>query len=145
MFSYFAYAAAFVSVDGEPSVDPALVGIALVLAPFVFVVVGFVSQNAIAPRQILISMGMMLALGFALGLVAPTLGAAAGFGVGSALSLNRLDLPGLMRNRLVGVALAVVYTLILLILARPAGVLTGALLPMLIVGFADEFTVWRKG
>jgi len=140
LFSYFPYAAATASAT---RIDAGLVGIALVLAPFVFVVVGFVSRNPRAPKLVLVSMGLLVLLGLSVGLISPVLGAAAGFGVGCALSLNRLDLPDLMRNRMVAVAFAVAYTLLLLVVATPAGVFTGALLPPLVVGLADEFTVWR--
>ncbi|MGH8950156.1 MAG: hypothetical protein ACRDX9_01915 [Acidimicrobiia bacterium] len=144
MFSYFPYAAAFIdSASQEVTVDPALVGIALLIAPFVFVVVGLVSRNPGAPKRILISMGLLIALGLSLGLISPVLGASAGFGVGVALCLRLPDVPDQMRRRLVAVTLAVVYTMVLLFVAPPAGVLTGALVPTLLVGFADEYGAWR--
>lgn len=120
-----------------------MTGIALALAPFVFVIVGFVSRNPRAPKRVLWAMGLLVVLGLSIGLIAPVLGAAAGFGVGVALTLNPLDLPDLMRNRMIAVGFAVAYTLLLLIVATPAGVFTGALLPPLIVGLADEFSAWR--
>jgi hypothetical protein len=140
MFSYFSYAAG----TAVPAViDVGLVGIALALAPFVFVIVAFVSRNPRAPKRVLIAMGLLLGLGFALGLISPILGAAAGFGVGFALTLNPLDVDKLMRNRLLAVLFASVYMLVLLLVAEPAaGVMTGALLPPMLVGLADEYTVW---
>jgi hypothetical protein len=145
MFSYFPYAAAFIPAVGEegPEVDAGLVGIALVVAPLVFVVIGLVSRNPRAPKQILISMGLLLGLGLSLGLISPVLGASAGFGVGTALTLRLPDFPDQMRRRLIGVAFAVAYTMLLLLVAPPAGVLTGAILPTLMVGFADEYGAWR--
>ncbi len=140
LFSYFPYAAATSTPD---RLDFGLAGIGLALAPFVFVVIGFVSRNPKAPKAVLVSMGLLLALGLTIGLISPILGAAAGFGVGAALTLNRLDLPDLMRNRMVAVAFAVAYTLLLLIVVTPAGVFTGALLPPLLVGLADEYSAWR--
>jgi hypothetical protein len=144
MFSYFPYAAAFVrSSDGTATIDPGLVGISLVLAPLVFIVVALVSRNRRGPRMVLISMGLLLVLGLALGLISPALGAAAGFGVGAALCLRLPDIPDQLRRRMIAVAFAVVYTAILLVVATPAGVLTGAIVPMLMVGFADEYGAWR--
>lgn len=145
MFSYFPYAAAFVPPEGEPgpSIDPGLVAVALALAPLVFIAVGFLSRNPNMGRQVLKAMGLLLVLGLALGLLSPVLGAAAGFGVGFALTLNPLEIDGLMRRRLIAVALAVVYTFAMLVFITPAGVLAGALLPGLMVGFADEFSAWR--
>jgi hypothetical protein len=143
MFSYFPYAAAFIDSDtGEPAVHPGLVGIALVVAPFVFVVVGLVSRNALAPKRILLAMGLLVAIGLSVGLISPVLGASAGFGIGVALSLRLPDIPDQMRRRLVAVGLAALYTMALLFVAPPAGVITGAIVPTLIVGFADEYGAW---
>jgi hypothetical protein len=145
MFSYFPYAAAFIPPAGEDqAVDPALLGLGIAVAPFVFVIIGFVSKNPRAPRMILISMGLLLAVGLSVGLIAPALGAGAGFGVGAALTLRLPDIPDQLRRRLVGVALAVAYTAVLLFVATPAGVLTGAILPMLMVGLADDYGAWHQ-
>lgn len=143
MFSYFPYAAAFIDGVDEVTVDPRLVGIALVIAPFVFVVIGFVSRNIRAPRQILVSMGLLVALGLAIGLISPVLGASAGFGVGTALTVRMPDIPDQLKRRLIGVAFAVAYTTLLLFVAPPAGAVTGAIVPTLMVGFADEYGAWR--
>ena len=145
MFSYFPYAAAFIDSDPEQvEIDAGLIGIALAVAPFVFVVVGLVSRNHLAPKRVLLSMGLLLVLGLSFGLISPVLGASAGFGVGVALCLRLPDFPDQMRRRLVAVALAVAYTTLLLFIAPPAGVLTGALLPILLIGFADEYEAWRR-
>ncbi|HJU82286.1 MAG TPA: hypothetical protein VJ796_11155 [Acidimicrobiia bacterium] len=144
MFSYFPYAAAFIEPGAtEPTLDAGLVGIALAVAPLVFVVVGFVSRNADAPRRILLAMGLLIGLGLAIGLIAPVLGAAAGFGVGVAICLRMPDIPDQMRRRLIAVSLATLYTMTLLFIAPSAGVTTGAVVPILVVGFADEYGAWR--
>lgn len=145
VFSYFTYAAAFVPPEGEGrGINPGLVAIALALAPFTFVVVGVVSRNTRSPRMVLISMGLLLGLGLSIGLVSPALGAAAGFGAGVALCLKLPDIPGQMKRRLIAVGLAIAYTTILLLFFdASAGLVTGALLPALAVGFADEYGAWR--
>lgn len=144
MFSYLPYAAAFVDPGSEGvTIDAGLLAIALAVAPLVFIVVGFVSRNPNSPRRILLAMGLLLALGLAVGLVSPILGASAGFGVGVALCLNLPDIPDQMRRRLVAVLLGVVYTMLLLFIAPSAGVTTGAVVPILLVGFADEYGAWR--
>lgn len=89
-------------------------------------------------------MGLLIALGLSVGLIAPALGAAAGFGVGIALTLKLPDIPGQMRRRMYGVGFAVAYTLLLLLFLTPAGVLTGAVFPTLMVGFADEYGAWKQ-
>ncbi|HSO49801.1 MAG TPA: hypothetical protein VLS86_04590 [Acidimicrobiia bacterium] len=143
MFSYFPYAASFIDGEEGVTVDPALLGVALVVAPFVFVVVALVSRNARAPRQVLLAMGLLLGLGLSIGLISPILGASAGFGVGVAITLKRPDIPDQLRRRLVAVIAAVVYTTLLLFIAPPAAVVTGAVVPILMVGFADEYGAWR--
>ena len=94
--------------------------------------------------MVLLSMGLLVALGLAVGLVSPVLGAAAGFGVGAALSLNLPEIPDQMRRRIVAVLLALAYTTVLLLFVSvPAGVLSGAVIPIMMVGFADEYGAWR--
>lgn len=146
MFSYFPYAAAFVPTEGEggPSIDAGLVAIALAVAPLVFIVVGLVSKNPEAPKRILISMGLLIGLGLSVGLISPALGAAAGFGVGLALTLRLPDIPDQLKRRMYGVGFAVAYTLLLLLFLTPAGVLTGAVFPAMMVGFADEYGAWKQ-
>lgn len=146
LFSYFPYAAAFIPPEGEsgPHVDAGLVGISLALAPLVFIAVGFISRNPTASRKVLYALGLLLVLGLTLGLLAPILGAAAGFGVGIAITLNQPDIDGQLRRRLVAVALASVYMFAMLVFIPPAGVLAGAILPGIAVGFADEYGTWRQ-
>ncbi|HJU80750.1 MAG TPA: hypothetical protein VJ796_03275 [Acidimicrobiia bacterium] len=144
MFSYFPYAAAFINPEEEGiTIDAGLVGIALAIAPLVFVVVGFISANPQAPKRILLAMGLLIGLGLSVGLIAPVLGASAGFGVGVAICLRIPDIPDQLRRRLIAVALAVIYTMVLLFIAPSAGVTTGAVVPILVVGFADEYGAWR--
>ncbi|HUG32393.1 MAG TPA: hypothetical protein VMM14_05825 [Acidimicrobiia bacterium] len=119
-------------------------GISLALAPLVFIAVGFISRNPTAAKKVLYSLGLLLVLGLTLGLLAPVLGAATGFGVGIAITLNPPDIDGQLRRRLVAVALALVYMFAMLVFIPPAGVLAGAILPGLAVGFADEYASWRQ-
>lgn len=145
MFSYFAYAAAFVGTEDEPDqVILAYVGLALALAPFVFVVLAFVSHNADAPRRVLWAMGLLMVVGVSLGVVSPVLGAVAGFAVGGAVTLDQPPVDGVMRWRLAAAGFTVVYTLVLLWVVTPAGVFTGGLLPLLMLGFADEYAMWKS-
>jgi hypothetical protein len=144
VFSYFLYAAAFAVPEGDiQQVNIGLIGVGLALAPFVFVAVGMVSHNKEFPRRVLQSMGLLLVLGLAVGLLSPALGACAGFAAGGALTLNRPDLTRVVRRRVWAVVVTVLYTFLLLVVAPPAGVFTGGLLPLLMIGFADEYTAWR--
>lgn len=144
-FSYFPFVRAFIPDTGEsgPVVHQELVAIALAVAPFVFIVIALLSRNPDMGKRVLWAMGMLLAVGLSVGLLAPALGAAAGFGVGIALTLNVPDVPDQMKRRMYGVGFGVAYTLLMLFLITPAGVLAGAVVPGLMVGFADEYGAWR--
>ncbi len=48
-----------------------------------------------------------------------------------------------MTCRLVAVGLGAAYASVLLFVAPPAGVLAGAIVPTIMVGFADEYGAWR--
>lgn len=139
MFSYFPYAAAFARSDG---IDGGLAAIALALAPLVFVLLALISRNPKAPRKVLEAMVILLGVGFTVGLFAPVLGAAAGFGAGGAICLFPPDVPNVVKWRISAVALMTFYTFILLIAVTPAGVFSGGLLPLMMVGFGDEYAVW---
>jgi hypothetical protein len=143
MVSYFTYAAAFVDEGGDTdAVDGSLAFIGLAIAPFVFVALGFISRNVNAPKRVLQAMGLLIAVGLAIGLIDPLLGAATGFCVGGALVLNRPDVERLMIWRMSAVMFTALYMLVLLLLAPPAGVFTGGLLPLMMIGFADEYAAW---
>jgi hypothetical protein len=143
MFSYFPYASSFSTPpEGGVEINPALVGVGLVVAPFVFVVLAFVSRNPKAPKRVIQSMVLLILLGLTIGLLSPVLGATAAFGTGAALCLNPPLIENVYKWRLGAVVLTVVYTFLLLLFATPAGVFTGGLLPLLMVGFADEYNIW---
>ena len=145
MFSYFPYAAAFATAEGEPAqIDSGLVGIGLVVAPFVFVALGVVSRYVGFPKKVLIAMVLLLLLGFGVGLVSPVLGATAGFAVGGALTMRPPDVDEVLKWRLWAAGLTVFYTFVLLVVATPAGVFTGGVLPLIMLGFADEYSGWRS-
>jgi energy-coupling factor transporter transmembrane protein EcfT len=143
VFSYFPYVSSFTTLPGgDVDINPALVGIGLVFAPFVFVTLGFISRNPKAPKRVLQSMVLLVGLGFTIGLLAPALGATAAFAGGAVLCLNPPRADNVYRWRVGAAVLTVVYVFILLVTATPAGVFSGGLLPLLMVGFADEYSTW---
>lgn len=142
-FSYFTYGASFVDDDAErSSIEPALAMVGLAIAPFAFIALGFVSRNPVAPKRVLQAMGLLLLVGLSVGLLDPLIGASLGFGIGGALVLNRPDLPRLTFWRFGAVGFTAIYTLVLFVIAPPGGVFTGAVLPFIMVGFADEYAAW---
>lgn len=118
--------------------------VALSVALLVFVTIGLISRTAEVTKKVAYSMALLLVLGLSIGLVSRLIGAAAGLGAGIALTLNRPAIDGQMRRRMFGVALAIVYMFAMLVFIPPAGVIAGAILPGLMVGFADEYGAWRE-
>ena len=144
MFSYFPYAAAFVGPPGEPiDVDGGLLAIGVGLAPFVFILLAFLSRNPRAPRMVLYALGLYLLIMLPVGLVTPALGASAGFGAGGIVTLNMSEQAGALKRRIIAIAFVVIYVLVLLFVATPAGVFAGGTTPFLALGFADEITAWK--
>jgi hypothetical protein len=146
MFSYFPYAAAFRTDEaGTVQIDMGLVGIGLAIAPFVFITVAFLSRNPEAPRRVMYALALTIPIGLAVGLLVPPLGATAAFGIGGALCLRPLPIGTPYRWRIWAVLFMILYTLVLFLFLPPiAGVFAGGLLPLLMVGFADEYSMWRK-
>lgn len=146
MVSLVSYAAAFArpaATDGaEGDIEPMLVAIGLTLAPFVFVVCGFVSQNARAPKQILWAMLLLLGVGLGVGLIDPLLGASTGFAAGGAATLRRPPVERVMTWRTGAVVFTCLYLFVLFVIAPPAAVLAAVVLPLVLIGFADEYAVW---
>jgi hypothetical protein len=146
MFSYFPYAAAFRTDEaGTVQIDMGLVGISLAIAPFVFLAVAFISRNPEAPKRVMYSLALSIPIGLAVGLLAPPVGATAAFGVGGVLCLRPLPVGSPYKFRVWSVVFTTAYTLLLLLFFPAiAGVFAGGLLPLLMIGFADEYSMWRE-
>jgi hypothetical protein len=82
----------------------------------------------------------VVALSF--GLIDPLVGAAAAYCLGGALSLNRPEVERVMRWRLGAVLFTTLYILVLLVVVPPAGVFAGGIVPLMMIGFADEYAAW---
>lgn len=142
-FSTLAYAAAFAS-DGDErsSADLRLAFIGLAVAPFVFIALGFLSRNPVAPLRVLQAMGLLLLVGLPIGLLDPITGAAAGFCLGGALALNRPAIERVMYWRVAAAVFTTFYVFVLIVVVPPAGVFTAAILPLMMIGAADEYAAW---
>ncbi len=143
MFSTLSYAAAFAD-DGSDAneVDGSLVALGAAMVPFVFIALGFISRNPQAPRRVLQAMGLLVLIALSVGLIDPLLGASSGFAFGGALVLNRPDVERVMLWRLGAASLSTVYVLFLLVAIPAAGVFSASVLPLLLLGFADEYAAW---
>ncbi len=87
-------------------------------------------------------MGLFLLVGIPLGAFDIVTGLVAGFGAGAVVAV-RADEHHTRLSRVVAVALAVVYTFVLVRFVEEAALIAAAILPFLSVGMADSFTEWR--
>jgi len=142
LVSYVAIAAAFTTdSDGESLVGPGGAALGFGLVPFVFLLLAFVSGHKQASMAVLKAMGLFLLIAFPIGVLAPALGATAGYCAGGVVALRAAE-DARTRPRWVASGLAVVYVLFLLMFIPAAGVMAGAMIPLMAVGFADEYSIW---
>ena len=140
-----AYATAFVDEDGRAEeVDFTLVAIALTIVPFVFVAVAFISRNPDAPKRVLQAMLLLLAVALSVGLLEPVLGAATGFAAGGALTLRPPAVPKVASWRVGAVFFTAIYLLVLLIAVPPGGVFAASVVPLAMIGAADEYAIYAS-
>lgn len=138
--SYFAYGRA-TAIRGE--LEGSLVLLALALAPAAFLLIAHISGIPSPTLRAFQAVALLVLLALPLGFLAPIFGASAGFAVGIVHTLNRPPFADVVRNRLVAALIALAYTFLLLVTVTPAGVMAGALVPPLMIGFADEYSAWR--
>ncbi|MEA2023878.1 MAG: hypothetical protein U9N79_06250 [Actinomycetota bacterium] len=141
LVSYWSLLRAYVA--GREGLGPEVVGpsffFGMIMVPFVFVALAFVSRHPNAPMAVLKGMGLFLLVGLPVGLLIPVLGLVAGFGVGGVVTY-RMDETHRYGSRLIAVGAISVYTLVLMIIATPIGVFTGGFLPFVAIVFADRYS-----
>lgn len=142
-----AYGSFLLAVVSTQSDTPEAAGPAFALGfslvPIVFVAVALISGKERAPIATLKAMGLWLLVTLPLGIVNPVTGLCAGYGVGGALTL-RSTVTDSLRPRLVAVAVTALYATVLVVLVPPAGILTGAVAPLLVVKFGDYYVERRE-
>jgi hypothetical protein len=142
LFSYISIAAAFTTdADGESLVGAGGAALGFGLVPFVFLLLAFVSVHKAASMAVLKAMGWFLLLAFPIGVLAPALGATAGYAAGATVAL-RPSIHSNKKVRWVAAGLTVVYVLFLLLFIPAAGIMAGAMTPLMAIGFADEYSIW---
>lgn len=139
-FGVLGYAAG----SGEGDGGGMLLALSFAASMAALFVVAYVSGRGEGWRRALQAGLVMLLIALPTGLLSRLTGAALGFAVGVVITLNPPRFTHVFRNRLLAVLLASSYALVLLMLLPPAGVMTAALMPPLIVGLADEYTAWRS-
>jgi hypothetical protein len=137
------------SDDGEASADAPQAGAALAfglaLIPFVFVVLAFLSEQPRPPTAVLKAMGLCLLIGIPVSALATdaVTGIVAGVGAGGIAAL-RADTPDGWKARAVAVAMAAVYSFILVRIVGAVALFPAPVFPLTAIGLADHFVEWRQ-
>ncbi len=139
----FAYWFVHIGVDAQ---EPDLLWFGLAVTPLVFLVLAFASGHPHAPGATGRAMGLFLLVALPLALLDLRMGLVAGFGAGAVLTLRSDPQVHSQRTRAIAVAGASVYILALLLLQGlvpilgPFAVMSGAVIPLAVVGIADELS-----
>ena len=130
----------------DPLPNPAAsLALGLVLIPFVFVVLAFVSEHQRAPGAVWRALVMTVVVGAVVSALAAdaVTGIVAGVGAGGVVSL-RADADHNWRARALGVLFAVVYTFVLVRMASSLALLPAPIFPFTAIGIADHLSERRR-
>jgi len=127
----------------EPAGAAAAVAFGLALIPFVFVVLAFLSEHPRAPAAVVRAMGLSLLVGLMVAAFAdPVTGVVAGMGAGGIVAL-RMDLDHTVRSRILAVAVASAYTVVLVWTVGGLALLPAPIFPFTALGVADHMAERR--
>jgi len=123
----------------------AFVAFGLALIPFVFLVLAFASDHPRAPGAVVRAMGLALLVGIPVSAFAgdAVTGIVAGVGAGGLVALRPEPGHG-WRARAAGVAVATVYTFVLVRAAGPLALLSAPIFPLTALGLADHYVDWKR-
>jgi hypothetical protein len=140
----FSYWPIIGSLGAGEAGDAGLLWLGLAVVPFVFLVLAFTSGHPRAPGATGLAMGLFLLIALPVALLDLLVGLVAGFGAGAVLALRFDPERHSRRGRAIAVTAASVYTLALVLLQHllpvlgPFAVVSGAVIPLAVVGIADE-------
>jgi hypothetical protein len=146
--AYWAILVGLVSAgsDNEGGVGNAAVGVAfgLMLIPFVFIALAFLSEHPRASGAVVKAMGLCLVVGICVSAFAgdAVTGIIAGVGAGGIVAL-RSDEPHNWKARALGVAIAASYTFVLAHTAGAIVLLPAPIFPFTAIGVADHLSERR--
>jgi hypothetical protein len=125
---------------GAPNAAAAI-ALGLVLIPFVFVVLAFMSEHPRAPMAVVKAMGLFLLVGIPVSAVAAdaVTGIVAGVGAGGIVAL-RADDPHNWRARALAVVAASAYAFVLVRAAGAMTLLSAPIFPFTSIGIADHLS-----
>jgi hypothetical protein len=143
---FLSYSSIVESLGAGDADGAGLLWLGMAVVPFVFLVLAFGSRHPRAPGATGKAMGLFLLVALPLGLANVVAGLVAGFGAGAVIALRPDEGVTSYRRRWIAVASATVYVLVLLLLSSqvpvlaPFAVVSGAVLPLAVVGIADEIS-----
>jgi uncharacterized membrane protein YdfJ with MMPL/SSD domain len=145
MVSFFSIIAGL-GDDAAEDVDRTVnFGLGLVVVPLVFIALAFLSRHRRAPIAILKSLGIWVAVAVVGGLLSIVLGLYLAFGIAGIFSLRADDPPHSYRLRMWGLTAGIAYTLLLVLIVPALGLFSAGTVPLIALGFADEFAERRAG
>ena len=145
---YWALLAGMVASGSEDKTDApnaaAALALGLAVIPFVFLVLAFMSSHPRVPGAVLKAMGLALLVGIPVSALAADAitGMVAGTGAGAIVCL-RADDDHNWRSRAIGVAVATVYTFVL-VRTSPLALLAAPIFPFTAIGIADHLSERRR-
>jgi len=142
---FLSFSALLAGIADETAADPnrtAAFGFGLAVAPFVFVTLAFGSRHRRAPRAVLASLGLWLAVGLVLGLLSVGLGISMGYGVAGMFSIRR-DAPHTYAIRAWALVAGLLYTVVLAAAAPALGLFAAGTVPFIAIGFGDQYAESR--
>ena len=118
----------------------AYIAFGLCVIPFVFVVVAFMSEHPYAPSAVLKAMGLCVLVGVPVSALAgdAVSGLVAGVGAGGAAALRPEPAQG-SRPRAIAIAVATVYTFVLVRTAPVLAIVPAPIFPLTALGLADQW------
>lgn len=141
MLMFLSFSSLLTGIADESAADAtrtAAFAFGLAAVPFVFVTLAFGSRHPRAPRAVLISLGLWIAVSLVLGLLSVGLGLSVGYGVAGIFSL-RLDQAHSYRVRAWAVLAGLLYTVILAALSPALGLFAAGTVPLIGIGFGDQY------
>jgi hypothetical protein len=126
--------------SGAPNAAAAI-AFGLALMPFVFIALAFLSEHPRAPMAVLKAMGLFLLVGVPVSALAAdaVTGIVAGVGAGGIAAL-RVDDTHNWRARALAVAVATIYTFVLVRIAGVITLLAAPVFPFTSIGIADHLS-----
>ena len=129
---------------GAPNTGAAI-ALGVAIMPFVFIALAFVGAHPNPAAAVLKAMGLAIVVGIPVAAVAgdAVSGIIAGVGAGGIVAL-RADAAHRVRDRAIAVAVATVYTFVLVRTIGATALLAAPILPLTAIGLADHLSERRR-